>query len=288
MRHFGFLLTTGICLGLGVSSPIEAKPVPYERLSHRRPPSVASPTVVVATANQSAVQEPTASGYINANQIYPFMDGAIYRLFAAPDKVSDIVLQTGEQLVAISSGDTARWVIGDTYSGASATRQVHILVKPYSAGLKTNLVVTTNRRTYHLQMESTPGTAMAAISWSYPQDALVALQAAQVKAEAAAPVATGVALDDLHFGYVISGDKPAWRPLHVFDDGQKTYIEFPATLSQGEAPPLFVVKPGGAVELVNYRVRHNFYVVDRLFAVAELRLGTRHQSIVRITRGGHD
>ncbi len=288
MRCFRCLLITGSCLGLVASAPVEAKPVPYQRLAHHRPQPVARPTAAVANANEAAIQEPTATGYINAIQVYPFMDGAIYRLFAAPDKVSDITLQAGEQLVAISSGDTARWVIGDTYSGAANARQVHILVKPYSTGLKTNLVITTDRRTYHLQMESTPATAMAAISWSYPQDTLMALQAQQAQVDAAAPVAAGVTLDNLRFGYVISGDKPAWRPLHVFDDGQKTYIEFPQTLDQGEAPPLFVVGEGGQAELVNYRVQHNYYVVDRLFGVAELRLGGKRQSIVRITRGGHD
>lgn len=288
MRRFRCLLITGSCLGLIASAPVEAKPVPYQRLAHHRSQTVAPPTAAVANANQAAIQEPTATGYINAIQVYPFMDGAIYRLFAAPDKVSDITLQAGEQLVAISSGDTARWVIGDTYSGAATARQVHILVKPYSIGLKTNLVITTDRRTYHLQMESTPATAMAALSWSYPQDALMALQAQQVKVEAAVPVAVGVALDNLHFDYQISGDKPAWRPLHIFDDGQKTYIEFPQTLTQGEAPPLFVVGEDGQAELVNYRVQHNYYVVDRLFGLAELRLGGKRQSIVRIMRGGHD
>lgn len=284
MRIAMLFLTSASCLALGFCPGAQAKPVPYLRLAQAAQHQDVPPTAAVAVANQAAVQEPRADGFVNANQIYPFMDGAIYRLFAAPEKVSDIALQPGEQLVAISSGDTARWIIGDTYSGAAATKQVHVLVKPYTAGLKTNLVITTDRRTYHLQLESTPATAMAAISWSYPQDALIALQAAQVKAEAAAPVATGIAVDDLHFGYAITGDKPAWRPLHVFDDGQKTYIEFPATLAQGEAPPLFVVGEGGRAELVNYRVQHNYYVADRLFRVAELRLGGKHQSIVRITR----
>jgi len=295
MRRFRSLLITASCLGLAVANPIEAKPVPYQQLRHHKAGTVTPPIAAVTSANQAAVQEPTPGGYINAIQVYPFMDGAIYRLFAAPEKVSDITLQAGEQLVAISSGDTARWIIGDTYSGVATAKQVHVLVKPYTTGLRTNLVITTDRRTYHLQLESTPATAMAAISWSYPQDTLLALQVAQAKTEAAAPVAAGIVVDDLHFGYAITGDKPVWRPLHVFDDGQKTYIEFPRTLAQGEAPPLFVVGEGGQAELLNYRVQHNYYVVDRLFGVAELRLGGKHQSIVRITRtgmasngGGHD
>jgi type IV secretion system protein VirB9 len=96
------------------------------------------------------------------------MEGAFYRLYTAPDRVSDITLQAGEGLIAISSGDTARWIIGNTKSGASADARVHILVKPQLSGLKTNLIIATDRRTYHLQMESTPATAMAALSWRYP------------------------------------------------------------------------------------------------------------------------
>jgi type IV secretion system protein VirB9 len=61
-------------------------------------------------------------------------------------------------------------------------------------------------------------------------------------------------------------------------------IEFPATLAVGEAPPIFLVDRKGEAQLVNYRVKDRFYVVDRIFDVAELRLGTKHQQIVRITR----
>ena len=47
-------------------------------------------------------------------------------------------------------------------------------------------------------------------------------------------------------------------------------------------PPLFVIGPEGDGQLVNYRVRQNYYIVDRLFAAAELRLGGEHQQKVRI------
>jgi len=89
----------------------------------------------------------------------------------------------------------------------------------------------------------------------------------------------------LHFDYQISGDRPAWRPLRAFDDGRQTYVEFPASLAVGEAPPLFLVDRRGEAQLVNYRVQGRFYVVDRIFDTAELRLGLRHQDVVRITRG---
>ena len=98
----------------------------------------------------------------------------------------------------------------------------------------------------------------------------------------AAPVAAGLAVDRLHFNYAIRGDKPAWRPLRAFDDGQRTYIKFPASLASGEAPPLFVLGAEGAAELVNYRLYDRFYIVDRIFDSAELRLGLKKQQVVRI------
>ena len=242
------------------------------------------PTERVEAANQAALQEPTGHGYVNAVQVYPFTDGALYRLYAAPEQVTDIALPPGETLASVSAGDTVRWVVGDTTSGSGGAKQAHVLVKPFSAGLKTNLVIMTDRRSYHLALESTDKTSMAAISWTYPQDQLVMLQQQSKQADAASPIADGVALEDLHFRYAISGDNPPWRPVRAFDDGNKVYIEFPSRLDQGEAPPLFVVGPTGDSELVNYRVRRNYYIVDRLFAAAELRLGQKPQQVVRISR----
>ena len=267
-----------------VETPVPL-PLPGQLLP---PPSVRAevgpPTARVEAANRAATREPSSAGYINAVQVYPWTDGALYRLYAAPEQVSDIALQPGEKLVAVSAGDTVRWVIGDTSSGAGETARAHILVKPFAPGLETNMVITTDRRAYHLALESTDKTAMAAISWTYPQDRLLALQRQNERAEEARPVADNVALTNLRFRYAITGDNPPWRPVRAWDDGAKVYIEFPARLDQGEAPPLFVVGPLGQSQLVNYRVSGNHYIVDRLFGAPELRLGENPQAVVRISR----
>lgn len=277
--------TSAVPAGLIVSMPL---PLPATSVG-----SGAKPLDRITAANKAAVQEPRSDGFISAIQVYPYMEGALYRLYTAPDRVSDIALQAGEGLIAISSGDTPRWIIGNTKSGAGADARVHVLVKPQLTGLKTNLIIATDRRTYHLQMESTPATAMAALSWRYPQDELLALQAAEKKVELAAPTADAIALENVHFGYAITGATPLWRPVRAFDDGARVYIEFPKDLATTEAPPLFVVGKGGQAQLVNYRVRRNYYIVEGLFDVAELRLGEKPQAIVRITadrKGGkrHD
>jgi len=259
--------------------PGQLQPPPKPATPDNRPP-----TARVEAANRAAMREPVRDGWIDAVQVYPYSPGALYRLYAAPEQVSDVALQPGEELIAVSAGDTVRWVVGDTTSGAGDGKQVHVLVKPFAPGLKTNLVVTTDRRTYHLALESTERTAMSAISWHYPQDQLIALKQQNERATRERPIDQGLALDKLRFRYEIAGDAPPWRPVRAFDDGSKVYIEFPARIDQGEAPPLFVVGPTGETELVNYRVRNNYYIVDRPFAAAELRLGENPQQVVRISR----
>lgn len=152
------------------------------------------------------------------------------------------------------------------------------------------MIITTDRRVYHLALSSTAGTAMPAIRWTYPDDALLAIKraAASAREPAMARGSGGVDVAAFNFGYRIRGDRTPWRPLRAFDDGRQTFIEFAPSLAQGEAPPLFVTGESGKPELVNYRVSGRFYIVDRLFERAELRLGTKHQLVVRIIRTGED
>jgi len=255
----------------------------------RTTPEPTDPTARVNQANAAARMQPVRNGFINSMQVYPFTQGALYQVYTAVGQITDIALQPGEQLVGsgpVAAGDTVRWIIGDTQSGAGPTLQVHILVKPTRPDLMTNLVINTNLRTYHMELRSTERTYMASVSWQYPQDQLIALRRQNQQAEAAQPIASGVDLANVNFRYAIDGDRAPWRPLRAFDDGRQVFIEFPRGIGQGEMPPLFVVGPEGTTsELVNYRVRGHHMIVDRLFAAAELRYGSGdHQKRVRIVR----
>lgn len=279
------------------AKPIEivAVPTPLPLPGQLKPQSEAvprsdrtDPRSRVGAANEAARVQPARDGFLNAIQQYAWSDGALYQLYAAPGQVTDIALQEGEQLVGagpVAAGDTARWIIGDTISGSGPAQRVHILVKPTRADLVTNLVINTDRRTYHLELRATIATYMASVSWTYPQDRLIALRGANEAAASATPVAAGIDLASLNFRYAIEGDNPPWRPLRAFDDGRQVFIEFPTGVSQGELPPLFVVGQTGQGELVNYRMRDRYMIVDRLFAAAELRLGTKKSDArVRIVR----
>ncbi|VVT24820.1 P-type conjugative transfer protein TrbG [Rhizobium sp. EC-SD404] len=251
-----------------------------------RPPEAADPADRIDAANAAARMEPVRDGFINAVQLYPYSAGALYQVYTSPGQITDIALQPGESLAGsgpIAAGDTARWIIGDTESGSGNTRRIHILVKPTRPDLTTNLVINTDRRTYHLELRATPSAYMASVSWTYAEDALIALRRRNAEAEATLPISREVALEDLNFRYRIEGDRPPWRPVRAFDDGRQVFIEFPRGIGQGEMPPLFVIGPEGEGQLVNYRIRRNYMVVDRLFAAAELRLGDR-QRVVRMVR----
>ncbi len=262
----------------GQLKPLNEKPI-------AEGPSL-KPHQAIDQANASAAVEPNGQNFINAIQIYPFTIGALYQVYTAPEQVTDIALQPGEELMSVSAGDTMRWVLGDTISGVGDDAQVHILVKPISSGLKTNLIITTSKRTYHMELTSFRETYMAAVSWRYPHEDLIAKKssASRERTRKRDVVERGLSIDRLNFRYEIDGDKPHWRPLRAFDDGKKVFIQFPSRLDQGEAPPLFVVGRNGESQLVNYRVKGAYYIVDRLFAAAELRLGEKSQEIVRIVR----
>lgn len=244
-----------------------------------------SPAAAIAEGAGAARIEPTPEGYMNAVQVYPYAEGALFQLYSSPGQVSDIALQPGERLVSVSAGDTVRWVVGDTLSGSGAAERAHVLVKPVAAGLTTNLMIATDRRTYHLELTSLEKSYMAALSWRYPSDALTNLAERNERAREreGATIAEGVRIDSLNFGYRIEGAKPAWRPVRVFDDGRQVFIQMPDGIAALDAPPLFVLA-GKSTELVNYRVKGNYYIVDHLFAAAELRQGNTPQTIVRIRR----
>ena len=224
--------------------------------------------------------------------VFGWRDGAVYAVTARPDRVTDIVLQPGETLSPgnpVAAGDTVRWIIGDSESGVGPARQVHLLVKPTAAGIATNLLIATDRRTYHVELRSTADAYMSAVSWRYPEGELVALKARPAPGPqcptASVLVAPEPDVSALNFAYRIEGSAP-FRPERVFDDGRRTVIDFPASIAATEMPPLFIVADGGgAPQLVNYRVQGRRMVVDRIFQVAELRLGAaKTQAKVRIVR----
>ncbi|WP_235890981.1 P-type conjugative transfer protein TrbG [Pararhizobium mangrovi] len=266
-------------------TPAKAKPKPLHvpppwTPSHGGSTHAKNAVGRVDTANAAARVEPKRGGYYNAIQIYPWSEGALYQVYAAPGQITDIALQPGETLTGsgpIAAGDTARWIIGDTTSGSAEGARVHILVKPTRPDLTTNLVINTDRRTYLIELRSRDKPYMPAVEWAYPATKTVTAARVPTRPELPKPAAR-------HYRYALAGDRPPWRPVTVYDDGRRVYVQFPQGIVQGDMPPLFVIGADGTLEIVNTRVFGNVLIVDRLFGAAELRLGGKHQQRVRIVR----
>lgn len=242
-----------------------------------------TPTGRVENANAAARVEPRREGYYNAIQIYPWSEGALYQVYAAPGQITNIALEPGESLTGagpIAAGDTTRWIIGDTESGSGSNRRVHILVKPTRPDISTNLVVTTDRRTYMIELRAREALYMPSVAWAYP-----APPAGSRVTTPTTPAIPAEAARNYRYGLQVRGDSPPWRPVSVFDDGRRVYVVFPRGIVQGEMPPLFVIGSNGETQIVNSRVHQNVLIVDRLFGAAELRLGSGdRQQVVRIVR----
>jgi type IV secretion system protein TrbG len=271
-----------------IAPATQLRPVPGRGAagSPARPKS--SSRQVTADANLKASQAPDRSDYFNAIVQYAYEPGTLYQVYAQPMRITDIALQPGEKILGQpASGDVVRWLLALGKSMDHGIEQWHVYLKPTRPELETNLAINTDRRSYLLELHSYADTYMAAIVWHYPEDELARLQdqASELAGQEknAAPVAS---IDSLNFGYaiqVITGN-PSWTPLQAFDDGRRTFIRFPAAMVLREAPALFVLRDS-ETQLVNYRVKNDTYVIDRLIDAAELRVGQKDQEIVRIVRG---
>ncbi len=226
-------------------------------------------------------------------------DGSIEYLFGAEQpnvvcavmQITDIELERGESVTSVNLGDSVRWQVQPAVSGGDVT---HILVRPKQVGLETSMVVTTDRRTYHIRLSSQRTEYMPRVKFFYIEDALNKWQAIQTSAaakrEAATIPETNEYLGDLDFGYTVSG-RASWKPVRVYNDGVKTILEMPDTFQQKDAPTLLVVRKEGRIfrkseqVLVNYRVQNGRYIVDAVFDQAVLVAGVGgNQERVTITR----
>ena len=227
--------------------------------------------------------------------LYTFGAG-LPTVVCAPLRVCVLELEAGEKLVGEPHiGDSVRWMIAPATSGRPESATSMIVIKPQMTGLDTNLLVTTDRRAYYLRLISKADYYLARVAFAYPEaEALrwkTHLLEEQQRKEAleASRVAGVESVENLYFDYRITGGDENMRPVRVMDDGRKTFIQMTANAANREAPVLVVVGPNGP-EMVNYRVKGDMYIVDRLFERGALILGAgkkaRRVEVIRGTYRG--
>ncbi|PZO55821.1 MAG: P-type conjugative transfer protein TrbG [Alphaproteobacteria bacterium] len=265
MKPTALLLATGVA-ALTLVAPADAQTSRVRTVT---------PMTALAEANAEARRRPDPANFSDATHVYDYAPGAIYEIYGAPGFISTVLLEPGETILTVAAGDTTRWMVEQAIGGDIANPRAMLLIKPTRTNVRTNIVLVTDRRSYSIEAIAVSGqTYSAQTAWRYPGDADAALAGGPASPET------------LNFDYrirTVRGFAPRWRPVRVYDDGRKTYIEFPPAMATSEAPPLFITEHGEAA-LVNYRVSGDRYVVDRLFDTAELRLGAERPTIVRISR----
>jgi type IV secretion system protein VirB9 len=255
-------------------------PPPVSLLSPNKPLTAKQATAAAISRrwrNRVATPGEGANGAVN------YMFGAsIPSLVCSPLYVCNIALQPGEVVNNINSGDSVRWLITPSVVGSGSSAQTIVSVKPTDAGLRTNLTIATSKRLYDILLISSTYAHTDEITFTYPEDAQAKWQAYQQQAQAnyvSTTMANGTNLAALDFNYRLSGSNPSWRPLRVYSDGIKTYIQFPRAMLSGDAPTLVALDRDGGwfssptKEIVNYRVEGDTYVVDRVLDRAALLSG---------------
>ena len=247
-----------------------------------------TPQEVISNANKQASQQPVSSNYFNAGMIFDWEADRLYQIYTKPERITDIALEVGENLLSVAGGDSQRWSISESQSGKDHNARRHILVKPHQLGISNNLVVTTDRRTYHIEMHSLESVPyQASVSWKYPSSSIIINNGQGDNFKDSKPLTpmAGVGSKQLNFNYhFIASTRPSWMPRRVFDDSHKTYIEFPESMQDTEAPVLYGLSRSKDQEVLNYRRYRNFYIIDHLIDTAELSVGGKSPTKVGIER----
>ncbi len=236
--------------------------------------------------------------------LYPYGEGPQPVIDCAALRTTDVQLQAGETVTDLAIGDQERWMATPASSGDPRNPVPHLALKPQAPGIETNLTIYTTKHIYHLVLRSRTR-AMQEVEFYYPEELLAAMRAAddaaaKAKQESTQQTAIGppgdtdgnvvkvAAVDpgQLNFSYEIDGPNVPWRPLRAFDDGSHVYLEMPTSMKSSAAPALLIAA-GGGTQMVNYRVRGSYFVVDRLFEKGVLLAGVgRQQDRVVIAYAG--
>lgn len=241
---------------------------------------------------QTGVAKPIMSD--DGKILFPFGQ-YLPTITCSPLRACDIELEPGEILTAKPlAGDTVRWKLALIESGIGDKKINHIVIKPTDTNLDTNLIIATDKRTYHIRMYSSAkeGDYVNRVGFYYPQEiteewdqsARLARREAKEKEKLVVSDIPNMSVDKLDFGYTIEGEDNTIKPVRVFNEGTRVFIQMPESMRTAEAPILLLYDKGGKPQVVNYRVKDLYYIVDKLFDKAMLVAGTdKTESKVVIT-----
>ncbi|AZQ13326.1 P-type conjugative transfer protein TrbG [Shewanella khirikhana] len=248
------------------------------------------------TLSKQWIDKPTTPITDGSGRVTYYFGDSLPSLVCAPIKTCVIELEEGEIIAqgGLQLGDSVRWKVSMAVSGAGTTKRTNLIVKPTDIALETTMTVVTDRRLYQIKLVSDPVRWMPYLSFSYPEQRQLeweTYQAAMAHHVQQNTLSDGAYIPELDFDYKVSG-KTHFKPLRVYNDGVKTYIEMPSKVEQGNLPVILVVN-GSQKELVNYRYQNGYtqndgrkingrFIVDQVSKelILTLGVGSEQESIL--------
>lgn len=204
----------------------------------------------------------------NVQTEFIYNENSMYTIYARMNYASLVYMEPGENITSVKGGDTDRWEITNFQTGSKDGLRDAILIKPISLELKTNLIISTNKRTYILNVHSAKELFNPVVKWIYPQEIKIKKAEKENKEEKM----TLTDPTELNYEYSVSTKKYDFVPSTIFDDGAKTFLIMKEKLQE---LPSFYIREGKELLLVNYRVKGNYLIVDRTFQEGVLRIGKK-------------
>jgi type IV secretion system protein VirB9 len=217
---------------------------------------LAQPALALQSARAIATDSRIRTVRYSPNEVYQFIGHYSYQ--------SAIEFEVGENILTVSVGDSTAWMVNPSGN--------RLFLKPIEQNALTNMTVITDKRSYlfELHAEETKDIRDKEMVFSYrfiyPQN-----DSSAVDFSVAEPLPDIEGTPEkFNFNYSIRGSSVI-EPTRIFDDGEFTYFEFRD--KNAEIPAFFHVSVTGDEQLINFRKRGNYIVVERVSPRFTLRRG---------------
>ncbi|VBB08474.1 conjugal transfer trbg/virb9/cagx [Lucifera butyrica] len=223
--------------------------------------------IILPLAHAEQIQD--AASFQDKDIQFVYDQDDIYKVYTTPERLTEVRLQPGETIRAMFGGDTSSWLVEQALTtNDNGPTQYSLFIKPTADNINTNVIISTDRRTYRLMLCSA-NWYNGIIQWSYPKDEQIARQRALARLEDEITIIP-TDITKMNRNYKIKAKKNyLWKPVNVYDYEGKTYIKLGPKTEQSSMPVLFV-KEGKNLQLVNYRIRQGYFIVDRICNELEL------------------
>lgn len=191
----------------------------------------------------------------------------VYKFIGHYRYQSSIEFAADEEIKTISMGDSTAWMLNPSGN--------RLFLKPIEQDATTNMTLITNKHVYLFELHARETDdiddkdMVFIMRFIYPgQDEL---QTVSNYLDAVPQPDLEKEKDKYNFNYTISG-KDDIAPLRIFDDGLFTYFQF--RNKNADLPAFYWVDDDGNEALINYRMRGDYVVVERVSKRFTLRHGT--------------